>query len=157
MTTLFNPIATVFLERLRDAARAATQGHWRPGKNGGSVVTDERHAPAQFIGGADEVAHYGGFLVCESIRGSNQTFVSMFCPPVALAIVDTLLRETTLSMSLEQARVIRTWVVELACSSAHVGELAANVWGGEGDPEAGRRLVREAEALLGERFPGDSA
>lgn len=157
MTTLFNPLATVFLERLRDAARAATQGHWRPGKSSGSVVTDVAHAPPEFIVGADEILYYGGHLVCESIRGANAAFVSMLCPPVALALVEALLRETTLSMSLEQARVIRTWVVELACSSAHVGELAANVWGGEGDPEAGRRLVREAEALLGERFPGDPA
>ncbi len=45
-----------------------TPGPWRVGKSGGAVVAD---TPVRLIGGSDDVQHYGGHLIAESIALQN--------------------------------------------------------------------------------------
>ena len=60
-----------------------TPGPWRIGKWGGSVVAD---APAPGVGGSDDVEHYGGHLVAESITPSNAKLIAAAPELLALLI-----------------------------------------------------------------------
>lgn len=48
-----------------------TKGPWR--QNGYAVVSDN---PAPGIGGSDEIKHYGGHLICESVNGPNGRLIA---------------------------------------------------------------------------------
>ena len=54
----------------------------------------------------------------------------------------------------QQARVIRTWRVDLGCSWRRVAALYASVWGGATDQERGAFLCETAANMLGEA-PGE--
>lgn len=49
------------------------QGNWSPAKNGGGVVSDQ---PGGGVGGSDDVAYYGGYLIAESMGSSNIPIVA---------------------------------------------------------------------------------
>lgn len=63
------------------------QGNWSPAKNGGGVVSDQ---PGCGVGGSDDVAYYGGYLIAESMGSSNIPIVAA-APKMLKALV--LVRE----------------------------------------------------------------
>lgn len=140
------PIAIYFFDRLREIARAAGGEQWRIGRCGAVVTGPE--APTVDSPKTDQ-DYYGGDLVCESISERRAKFVVLMSPKVSIAIADQMLEAATSPLTIEQARVIHTWRVELECSYGRVAELSALVWGRSSNSLDGEQLCVEAERLLG--------
>jgi hypothetical protein len=51
-----------------------TPGPWREGKNYGAVVSDSPIEGGPL--GADDVEHYGGYLICESVAKCNNPIIA---------------------------------------------------------------------------------
>lgn len=69
-------------KRIREALEAGpTEGEWRRGNAGASVVSDQHveHGPI----GCDCVEYYGGHLIAESINGRNLAYIAA-CNPSAI-------------------------------------------------------------------------
>lgn len=148
------PIAIYFFDRLRDLALAAGGEEWRQsGSASDSVVTGPEDPPPD----ADEstraeFGYYGGQLVGESIGPAKARYIAFMSPKVALAIAEQMLVAADSPLTIEQARVIQIWRVELECSYGRIGELAAQVWGKESGAPSGANLCTDAERLLGTDF-----
>lgn len=149
---MLSPVSIVFLERLRELAQAASPGPWRPSASAGdAIITDQR--PGGRPMNEDELRYYGGELVAESMAQANRLYVSMASPAAVLPLLDALLGLPGSPLTLDQARVIRTWAVDLECSNARVAELFERTFrSGNGDPAFGDRVCAEARRLLGEAW-----
>ncbi|ASC68619.1 hypothetical protein B9P52_31995 [Achromobacter denitrificans] len=67
-----------------------TPGNWRPGKPGGTVVSDQPLPNYTLNGGHDEVEHYGGYLIAESIwRAEDARLIA--AAPALLEALEALL------------------------------------------------------------------
>lgn len=152
------PIAIFFFDRLRELALAAGGEQWRQSaKAGDAVVAGSEEPPAD----ADErtVANYkdyGGEVIGESMGQAKARYISFMSPKAALAIASQMLAAADSTLTIEQARVIRTRRVELECTYGRVAELAAMVWGKETGQLNGDRLCAEAERLLGTIFDDEN-
>lgn len=135
---------------LREAALAASGGPWERSKQSDAVVSGDERRLAQ----VDE-AHllaYGGFVVAESMQPSDRRYVLLVDPAHGLAIAALMLRADDSPLTLEQARVVRSWAVDLECSNARVAELFDVTWGGGTDLGRGDELCAEARRVLGEAW-----
>ncbi len=153
------PLSILFFQRLRDVARAAGGARWRSCNGGGSaIVKGPEHPPATATErDSDEFRYYGGALVAESIFAkAEKEFMLFMDPETALAISKQMLVAEDSPLTIEQARVIATWRVNLECSYGRVGELAAIVWGKDSAQLSGERLCAEAERLLGRTFDNET-
>ncbi len=138
-----------FFHFLRDAAAACTPGPWRQSeKAGGCVIADAKHC----LEGGEHLDFYGGAVVAESMQASDQRYVALLSPEVGLAIANLVLRAEASSLTLEQARVVRSWAVELECSNARVAELFDGLWGGGTDIGRGDEICAEARRVLAEAW-----
>jgi hypothetical protein len=133
---------------LREAAQAVEMpGPWRAGDHHyNAIVADPKYDKA------DDAQYYGGALVAESCQPKNARYIALLSPDVGLAIADLVLRAEDSPLTLEQARVIRSWAVDLECSNARVLELFDLTWGGGTDLGRGDELCAEARRLLGEAW-----
>ena len=138
-----------FFHFMRDAAAACTPGPWRQSaKASGCVIADAKHVAE----GDEHLDFYGGAVVAESMQTSDQRYVALLSPDVGLAIANLVLRAEAASLTLEQARVVRSWAVELECSNARVAELFDGLWGGGTDPGRGDEICAEARRVLAEAW-----
>jgi hypothetical protein len=160
MSKNIGPLSILFFQRLRELAYAAGRNHhaWREGKKYNAVVC----GPAGTTEGLTEdeqreVEVYGGLMVCESAAPTVRRFMSFMDPRAAFALAEQMLRSEASPLTIEQARVIATWRVDLGCTWGRVGELAEIVWGKESGQLAGERLCAEAEQLLGRCFDDEIA
>lgn len=146
-----------FLRVLEEAAIKATPGPWRSPvrdeephiKMYGQVVADWKHRHQGET--EDDREAYGGALVCESVAPKNARFIALFDPSVALMLLEFVLRARYAEFTADEARVVRTWRVDLGCSESRVAELVFKAWGyGNGHALDGHDYCVKAAELLGE-------
>jgi hypothetical protein len=148
---MMSVISIIFFERLRELALAATPGNWRQSPNASDAIIADP-VPGQRELSNSERDHYGGLVIGESMSEANRRYIEMLSPPATLALLATLLRLVDSPLTLDQARVIRSWAVDLECSNGRVAELFAYTWGGDTGQDRGDRLCIEARKLLGEAW-----
>lgn len=145
-----------FLKVLEEVAAKATPGPWRvplPGddrvKMYGQVVADWKYRRAGETDDDRDV--YGGSLICESVEPRNARFIALFDPKVALLLLEFVLRVDHAEFTVDEARVVRTWRVDLGCTEARISELVYSAWGyGSGHADGGHGYCAKAADLLGE-------
>lgn len=69
-----------------------TPGTWKPGKPRGTVVSDQPLPNYNINGGHDDVAHYGGHLIAESIWRAEDAHLIAAAPDL-LAVAEAALWE----------------------------------------------------------------
>lgn len=133
---------------LREAAKAVEMpGSWRAGDGRyDAIVADPKYDKA------NDAEYYGGALVAESCQPKNARYIALLSPEAGLAIADLILRVEDSALSFDQARVVRSWAVDLECSNARVAELFDLTWGGGTDIGRGDELCAEARRVLGEAW-----
>lgn len=139
-----------YWDRLRELAKAVeVPGQWSaPGSASrmSAIIGDEKYDKA------GDAKYYGGALVAESCPPNVARYIALLDPRFGLAIAELMLRAEDTPLTLDQARVIRSWAVDLECSNARVAELFARTWGGSTDRDRGDQLCAEARRLLGEAW-----
>lgn len=138
-----------FFHFMRDAAAACTRGPWQLSEKATDALVAD---PALCPDNDGHLAHYGGSLVAESMQPSDRRYVALMNPSNGLAIAALMLRAEASSLTLEQARIIRSWSVELECSNARVAELFDGLWGGGTDLGRGDEICAEARRVLAEAW-----
>lgn len=138
-----------FFHFMRDAAAACTPGPWRKSEKASDALVADTSDRSQ---DDRETEYYGGAVVAESMQTSDQRYVALMNPSNGLAIANLFLRAEGAAMTLDQARVVRTWHVDLECSGARVAELFDGLWGGGTDIGRGGEIVAEAKRVLAEAW-----
>jgi hypothetical protein len=136
-----------FFHFMREAAAACTPGPWRQSEKASDAIVS---ATADRSQDDRETEHYGGKVVAETMQPSDRRYVALLSPDVGLAIANLVLRAEASSLTLDQARVVRSWAVELECSNARVAELFDGLWGGGTDMGRGDEICAEARRVLAE-------
>lgn len=155
MNHRLQPLSVLFLTRLRELATNAAGQYpdWRKSKQSDAIVRGPETPPADAsVSECQNYYDYGGQLVCETIGRTNLDYLLFMDPRAAIALADQMLKAAESPLTVEQARVIETWRVDLECTYGRVSELAAEVWGTATGQLVGEQLCAEASLLLGRSF-----